>query len=261
MPEPGPSLSVVVPAFQEASRIEATLRALAAYLATHHPQSEILVVDDGSRDETAARARSAAASLATSSASAPRVRVLRYARNSGKGHALKIGFAASRGARVLFTDADLSTPIEEMEALLARLDAGADLAIGSRKRAGARVEVHQPWWRESMGRVFTALVRTFITEVSDATCGFKAFDGARGRELFALLRIDDWSFDAELLFLAARRGLRIDEVPVTWRDRPGTKVRVVRDAAMSLVGLARIRANALLGRYAKPRPSDARIEE
>ncbi|MEZ4218071.1 MAG: glycosyltransferase family 2 protein [Myxococcota bacterium] len=254
MGAPATSLSVVVPAFDEATCIESTLRALARHLGAHHPASEIVVVDDGSRDDTAARARAAAAALPVP------VRVLAYAGNRGKGHALKVGFAAARGARVLFTDADLSTPLDAMDALLARLDDGADVAIGSRKREGAHVEVHQPWWRESMGRVFTALVRLLVAPVSDATCGFKAFRGDAGRALFAALRIDDWSFDAELLFLAARRGLRVDEVPVTWRDQPGTKVRVVRDAAMSLLGLARIRWNALRSRYDAPAPSDARIE-
>lgn len=242
------SLTVVVPAFDEAACIAESLRKIAAQLErlrAPYPTCELIVVDDGSGDETLALARRTAADLGVPT------RVLSYGANRGKGFALKVGFEAARGERILFTDADLSTPIETARELLERIDAGANLAIGSRKREGARVEVHQPWWRESMGKVFTHLVRLIIAEVSDATCGFKAFHGDAGRALFAHLRIYDWSFDAELLYLATRREFRIDEVPVVWRDQPGTKVRIVRDATASLVGLMRIRSNALLGRYAE----------
>jgi len=241
------SLTVVVPAFDESACIEGSLRSIAAHLESLrdiYPISELIVVDDGSGDDTAERARQVATSLSV------RTLVLSYAGNRGKGFALKAGFAASTGERVLFTDADLSTPIETARPLLQAIDAGADLAIGSRKRTGARVEVHQPWWRETMGKVFTRLVRLLVAEVSDATCGFKAFRGDIGRALFASLRIYDWSFDAELLHLANRRELQIDEIPVVWRDQPGTKVRILRDATASGIGLLRIRFNALIGRYA-----------
>lgn len=246
------SLTVVVPAFDESACIEASLRAIAAHLESLrdvYPTSELIVVDDGSSDDTAERARRVAAEFSA------RTLVLSYAANRGKGFALKVGFAASTGERILFTDADLSTPIETARSLLECIDAGADLAIGSRKRAGARVEVHQPWWRESMGKVFTRLVRLLVAEVSDATCGFKAFRGDAGRALFANLRVYDWSFDAELLHLATRRKLRIDEVPVVWRDQPGTKVRILRDATTSGIGLLRIRFNILIGRYAASSPA------
>jgi dolichyl-phosphate beta-glucosyltransferase len=243
MSAPTTSLSVVVPAYDEAACIGESLATISRALESSAASCEIVVVDDGSSDDTRARAIRAAAMLPIPT------RVLRCEQNRGKGGALKLGFAATRGERVLFTDADLSTPFEMVWDLLAALDSGADLAIGSRKRDGARVEVHQPWWREAMGKVFTLLVRVLVAEVSDATCGFKAFRGDVGRELFAALHVEDWSFDAELLHLAERRELRVVELPVIWRDQPGTKVRVLRDALASLRGLLRIRWYALRGAY------------
>ena len=163
-----PELSVIVPAFDESLRIATTLRAIDAHFAVRANAVELIVVDDGSRDDTAGVVRELAPSLAL-----PLV-LLRYAPNRGKGFALKVGFAASRGARVLFSDADLSTPIEEADALLAELERGFDVAIGSRKRARARVEVRQPWLRETLGKGFTLLVRWLVADVTDATCARKS---------------------------------------------------------------------------------------
>jgi len=248
-----PELSLVVPAFNEAQRIQATLRAMAEFLDSHFERSELIVVDDGSADLTAQVVRAVAAELPVS------VRVIRYPENRGKGFALKAGFANARGERILFSDADLSTPIEEAIRLLAALDQ-SPIAVGSRKMPGARVEVHQPWLREMMGKVFTWLVRVLVADVSDATCGFKAFRGDVGRDLFSRVRIDDWSFDAELLYLARFRGHRIQEIPVRWRHEAGTKVDLRRDVWRSLIGLASIRVNALRGIYRSPREIDARFE-
>jgi dolichyl-phosphate beta-glucosyltransferase len=247
-------LSIVVPAWNEAKRIETTLRAISEHFAAHADACELIVVDDGSRDETAAVVRALAPALALP------VTVLRYAPNRGKGFALKVGFAASRGARILFSDADLSTPIEEAAALLAALDAGADVAIGSRKQSRAQIEVRQPWLRETLGKGFTLLVRWLIADVSDATCGFKAYRGDAGRALFARMRVFDWSFDAEMLRVAALRGLRTTEVPVRWRDQAGTKVDLRRDVVRSLAGIARIRSHAAAGRYAEPLAVDVAVE-
>jgi dolichyl-phosphate beta-glucosyltransferase len=247
-------LSVVVPAFEEAARIAAPLATISRYLAARGEKAEIVVVDDGSRDGTAALIRDVAAGLETP------LRLVRYRRNRGKGFALKVGFAHALGERILFTDADLATPIEEADALLASLEDGYDMAIGSRKMSGARIEVHQPWLRETLGKTFTWLVRGLIAEVSDATCGFKAFRGEVGRTLFSRIRIDDWSFDAELLFLLARGGFKLKEMPVRWRDQTGTKVNLVRDAVASLIGLIRIRVNSGLGRYAEASPIDEEVE-
>jgi dolichyl-phosphate beta-glucosyltransferase len=247
-------LTVIVPAFNEAARIPATLRAISEHFARAPFPVELIVVDDGSRDETASVVREAAAQLALP------LRLLRYAPNRGKGFALKVGFAASRGDRVLFSDADLSTPIEEADRFLAELDRGADVVIGSRKSARARIEVHQPWLRETLGKGFTWLVRLLVADVSDATCGFKAYRGDAGRDLYARMRVFDWSFDAEMLFVGGRLGLQLVEVPVRWRDQAGTKVDLRRDVLRSLAGLLRMRTNAWRGRYAKALPADVSVE-
>ena len=249
-----PFLSVVVPAYNEAERIPASLRRIAAHFARASFPVELIVVNDGSRDATCAVVRAAAPELGIP------LRLLSYAPNRGKGFALKVGFAASRGDRVLFSDADLSTPIEEADHLLAELDAGFDVAIGTRKHARASIEVHQPWLRETLGRGFTWLVRTLIAEVTDATCGFKAYRGGAGRDLYARMRIFDWSFDAEMLRVALLLGYRTIEVPVHWSDRAGTKVDLRRDVARSLLGIARIRWNTARGRYAAPFALDVDAE-
>jgi dolichyl-phosphate beta-glucosyltransferase len=248
------SLSIVVPAFEEAARIPATLVAIANHFADAPFEVELIVVDDGSRDATGAVVRATAPDLAIP------LRLLSYAPNRGKGFALKVGVAASRGSRVLFSDADLSTPIEEAERFFAALADGADVAIGSRKRAKARIEVRQPWLRETLGKGFTFLVRTLIADVTDATCGFKAYRGDVGRDLFSRLRIYDWSFDAELLLLSRREGHRITEIPVRWRDQAGTKVDLRRDVLRSLLGIARIRWNAARGRYDAPHLAEVEPE-
>jgi len=247
-------LSLVVPAFDEAERLAEPLRAISDYLQQQPYSSEIVIVDDGSTDATFEIACSTAAELPTP------VRVLRYRHNAGKGHALKLGFAAARGQRILFTDADLSTPIHETERLLESLEQGCDFAIGSRKMPGAEIRVHQPLYREWMGKVFTQLVRLSIADVSDATCGFKAFRGDVGRDIFSRLRIYDWSFDAELFWIAERRGYRHAELAVRWTDQAGTSVKLWRDVVTTLIGLVRIRLYALRGVYDRPHEVDAALE-
>jgi dolichyl-phosphate beta-glucosyltransferase len=246
LPVVQPFLSIVVPAYNEAQRIEGPLRHIGGFLELQDHSSEVLVVDDGSTDGTADLVRRWGPE-----APVP-VRLLRYARNRGKGHALKVGFEHAAGDRIVFLDADLATPIEELPALLKALDEGSDLAIGSRKGPGARIEVHQPWLREQLGKVFTGLVRRTLADVSDVTCGFKAFQGDVGRTLFSRLRIHDWAFDAEILFLAQHLGYRIREHPVRWVDQPGTKVRMFRDGVSSLMGLLRILRYRAAGAYRRP---------
>ena len=241
--EERPYLSVVVPAYNEARRLEQPLRTVSGHLASRPYSTELVVVDDGSEDGTFELVQVLAGALKVP------VRAFRYRPNRGKGHALKVGFAHARGDRILFTDADLSTPIQQLDALNQAIDLGYDIAIGSRKKAGAEIRVHQPWYRERMGKVFTWLVRSFLTDVSDVTCGFKMFRGDIGRALFAHLRIDDWAFDAELLLLAKRRGYKIQEVPVRWEDQSGTKVRLLRDAWSSARGLLKIMYNDRRGLY------------
>jgi dolichyl-phosphate beta-glucosyltransferase len=237
-------LSVVVPAYNEARRIVEPLRRIDGYLRGRGIAAELVVVDDGSSDGTADVVRALATEL-----SAP-VRVIGTTPNRGKGHAVKVGMTHAGGRAVLMTDADLSTPIEEVDGFLAALNDGAQVVIGSRKVAGAVIEVHQPLLREAMGRVFTALTRLLVVRVSDVTCGFKLFTRAAAIDIFSRVTLDDWSFDAEALYLARRLGYRIHEIPVRWRDAEGTKVRRGRDALRAAVGLARILLNALGGRYA-----------
>jgi glycosyltransferase involved in cell wall biosynthesis len=239
-----PELSVVIPAYNESARIAAPLRRLADYLAVTHPSSEIVVVDDGSTDDTVRTVTAIGAGLPVP------LRVLSSPANRGKGHAVRRGILDARGALVLMTDADLSTPIEELAKLMTAVGGGADVAIGSRKMVGSLIEERQPWLREAMGRVFTWLTQNLIVNVSDVTCGFKLFRRDPARAVFSRAVLDDWSFDAEALFLVRRLGFRLVEVPVRWRDAAGTKVNRGRDAVRSAVGLARIRWNHAFGRYA-----------
>lgn len=238
-----PHLSVVVPVYNETRRLRDTLPQLLSYLHSLNHTYEIVIVDDGSSDGTPELAGQI---LRTESDA----RVLAQGRNRGKGHAVKVGMLAARGRYVLFTDADLSTPPAELDKFWRWLEGDYDVVIGSRKMAGANVERHQPRWRESLGKVFTWLTNRIATrDISDITCGFKCFSHDAAQTLFGLSVLDDWSFDAEILFLAQKLGYRIKQVPVTWHDEPGTKVRLWRDAAVSLMGLLKIRLNALRGKY------------
>lgn len=221
----------------EAERLPRTLERIATHLGGRRGTWEIVVVDDGSRDRTAERAEAAGAT------------VLRNEANRGKGYAVRRGMLAARGARRLMTDADLSTPIEELERLGARMDEGHDVVIGSRALPGARIEVRQPWYRENMGRLFNLFVRALaVPGVMDTQCGFKLFTAAAARDVFSAMRLDGFSFDVEALFLARRKGYRIAEVPVVWRNDAASRVSLVR-GFLAFPDLLRIRANAWTGRY------------
>jgi dolichyl-phosphate beta-glucosyltransferase len=235
----GPYLSVVIPAYNEAARLPRTLRRLAELLGTDGRPYELLVVDDGSSDATADAARAAGAA----------VTVVRTEANRGKGHAVRRGMLLARGERILMTDADLSTPAEELPRFLARIDEGYDVAIGSRALAGANIEVRQPWYRESAGRTFNLLVRALaLPGLHDTQCGFKLWRAEAAREAFGAARLDGFSFDVETLFIARKRGRRIAELPVTWRNDAATRVGALRGMA-AFLDLFRIRVNDLLGRY------------
>lgn len=237
-------LSVVIPAYNEEGVIGRCVARTRAFFKSRHARFEMIVVDDGSKDGTAAAVRELAKRH-------PELSLLSCPGNMGKGYAVRKGVLAARGGEILFLDADLSTAPSQWPKLESRLRAGADVAIGSRKMAGARLLRRQPWWRERMGKVFTFLVRAMLVDVSDVTCGFKAMKREAARRVFSKALVNDWSFDAEFLFLASRMGMRIDEVPVAWRDDPSTKVRLLRDTFSSLKGLLFIRLGALLGRYGR----------
>ena len=203
------------------------------------------MVDDGSADETVERARQAGG---------PAITVLANGRNRGKGHSVRRGMLAATGDLRLMCDADLSTPIEEFPRLLSRLDDGHDVAIGSRALPDSRVLVRQPLYRESLGRLYNLLVRLlFLSGLHDTQCGFKLFTARAARLSFEPARLDGFSFDVETLFIARRRGLKIAEVAVTWRNHAASRVGMAH-GALAFFDLLRIRANDLLGRYDAPPP-------
>jgi dolichyl-phosphate beta-glucosyltransferase len=230
---------VVIPAFNEAGRLPATLARVREYLAARGSSYEILVVDDGSSDGT----ERAALALGED------VRVLRHAPNRGKGYAVRRGMLAARGVLRLMTDADLSTPVEELVKLEREIERGFDVAIASRAVAGARIEVRQPAYREAMGRLFNVLVQGLLLPgLADTQCGFKLFTAEAAEAAFGGTRLDGFSFDVEALYVARRRGLRIAEVPVVWRNDAATRVGIGRGGA-AFVDLLRIWLSALRGDY------------
>ncbi len=236
-----PDLSVVIPAYNEAERLPPTLAKVRAYLESRGGAFEILVVDDGSEDDTANRAEALG------------VQVVRNDGNRGKGFSVRRGMLLARGARRLMTDADLSTPIEDLPRLMEAMDAGYGVVIASRALPGSNIEVRQPWYRENMGRVFNLCVRLFaLPGLHDTQCGFKLFRADAARDAFASARHDGFSFDVEALFLARRHGHRIAEVPVTWRNDAASRVGTM-SGLLAFVDLLRIRSNGWVGRYPRRR--------
>jgi glycosyltransferase involved in cell wall biosynthesis len=240
--KPPLELSVIIPAYNEEERLPRTLERVSQYLRTLPFASEIIVVDDGSSDSTAQVVTALARKITN-------LRLVSNDRNRGKGYSVRHGMLEVKGRVALFTDADLSAPIEEMQKLLAALES-ADVAIGSRAVDRRLIEVHQSRWRELAGIFFNWIVRLFTgLPFQDTQCGFKAFAMPESRIIFDQQRIEDFGFDPEILFLAWRHGLRTAEVPVRWAHDPRTKVHVVRDSARMLMDLFCIRWNTLVGRY------------
>jgi len=239
-----PFLSIVIPAYNEALRLGSTLEKARRYLESRNYSGELIVVDDGSTDRTADL-------LEEMQRHRPAVRVLRNERNCGKGFSVRRGVLEARGELVLFTDADLSAPIEETNKLLAALESsGADAAVGSRALQRRLIGVHQPWWREWAGRAFNRLVRLFTgLKIRDTQCGLKLFRRTPTHRAFELQRVTGFGFDPEVLFLIERLGGKVVEVPVRWNDNPASKVRFLRDATRMLVDLVTLRWRALTGRY------------
>lgn len=229
-----PHLSVVVPAYNEEQRIAPTLARLREYFDAQAYSVEFVVVSDGSRDDTAAVARRALRGADGE--------VIAYRPNRGKGFAVRTGVVASRGDHVLFTDADLSTPIEELERAFGLMARGYDVVIGSRA-TGEGVTVKQPLYRRLAARLFNLVRDALLGDngVVDTQCGFKLFRGEAGRDIFRRQRVDRFMFDSETLYLARRLGYRYVEMPVRWADVPGSKVRIVRGALELLPELLTIR--------------------
>jgi dolichyl-phosphate beta-glucosyltransferase len=246
MSDPRPELSIVIPAYNEEKRLPRALVRISQYFAEQRNASgavEILVVDDGSTDATAAVAQDWSHRI-------PGLRVLSNGRNRGKGYSVRHGMLEARGRIALFTDADLSSPIEELPKLLVAISAGNEAAIGSRAIDRSLIETHQSPYRELAGIIFNGFVRLFTRlPFHDTQCGFKAFVVESSRVVFQQQRIERFGFDPEVLFLAKRHGLRAAEVPVRWAHDPATKVHVVRDSLLMFGDLIYIRWNWLLGRY------------
>lgn len=233
-------LSIVIPAYNEQERIVPTIGAFAAHLATSGLTWELIISDDGSHDATRAL---------VDLIDHANVRVVEAPANAGKGAAVKRGFAAARGRMVLFSDADNATPADELDGLLARLDAGADVAIGSRAAEGADV-LNRSLLRRTMTAGLRGVVRVALgIGVSDTQCGFKLFTADAAHRISAAQTVEGFSFDLEMLHLAERFGYTIAEVPVRWFDAPGSKVDPGREAVRFLVSIARIRLNSLTGVY------------
>ena len=242
-----PALTIVIPAYNEERRLPPTLEKIAAWLREKGMDAEILVVDDGSTDGTArVTAQFAGAFIG--------LRLLSNGRNFGKGYSVRHGMREARGRVGLFTDADLSAPIEEADKLLAALGT-ADVAFGSRALDRTLISVHQSRFREVAGILFNKFVQLVLwIPFVDTQCGFKAFRMDRARILFEQQRIERFGFDPELLYLARHHSLRAVEIPVRWAHDPHTKVNVYRDSVLMFLELLAIRWNSLCGRYPRRSP-------
>jgi dolichyl-phosphate beta-glucosyltransferase len=241
-----PQYSIVIPAYNEAARIGATLESVIGCIRKRGWFAEVVVVDDGSRDQTGAIVREFAAR-------APELRLLENPGNRGKGYSVRHGLLQSFGEIVMFTDADLSAPIEEAQGLFAAIAAGADIAIGSRWLERTRQTIRQPLYRQFFGRCFNGVTRAVMgLPYADTQCGFKAFTRAAAQTVFQLQTIERWGFDPEILFIALKRGYRIVEVPVSWAHDERTRMSYLKDGMRMLQDIAIVRWNALLGRYNRP---------
>jgi glycosyltransferase involved in cell wall biosynthesis len=251
-----PLVSVVIPAFNEERRLPQTLARVDAYLETQNYASEIVVVDDGSSDGTVRVVELFAREH-------PRVRLIQND-HRGKGYTVRTGMLAARGHIVLFSDADLSTPIEELEKLLPWFERGYDIVIGSREGLGAQ-RIKEPFYRHIMGRVFNLIVRLLtVRGIQDTQCGFKAFRDEVARDVFSRMQLYGantkpirggmvTAFDVEVLFIGAKSGYRLKEVPVEWRYGTETKVNPLKDSYRNFRDVVLVRWNDVRGRYDAPR--------
>ena len=237
-----PQLSIIIPAYNEQKRLPRTLARVREYFSESQiapDDFEIIIVDDGSTDKTLEIARALMNEI-------PQLRCISNVDNRGKGYSVKHGMLEARGEVALFTDADLSSPIEECQKLFEAIEAGNDVAIGSRALDRSLIATHQSRFREVAGMIFNGFVRLFTgLPIHDTQCGFKAFDLERSRKIFEQQRVDGFGFDPEILFLAKKYGLRIAEIPVRWAHDEGTKVHMLRDSALMLAGLVVLRWNWL----------------
>jgi dolichyl-phosphate beta-glucosyltransferase len=235
--------SIVIPAYNESERLGATLEKVLAYVRQQGWDAEVIVVNDGSRDNTAEIVRAFAKNN-------PILRLVENPGNRGKGYSVRNGILSSRGDIVVFSDADLSSPIEEMPKLLQALGGGADIAIGSRWLRAELQTQRQSLHRQLFGRVFNCLNRILLgLQFKDTQCGFKAFTRRAAQMILPLQRIERWGFDPEILFLARKFGFRVEEVPVRWGHSGGTRINPVMDGAKMFQEMLRVRWYDLTGKY------------
>jgi glycosyltransferase involved in cell wall biosynthesis len=240
--DPQLEISIIIPAYNEELRLPKSLERIRAYLDAKRISSEVIVVDDGSSDGTVQFMESQIAAW-------PGLRLVKNPGNRGKGYSVRHGTLEAQGKVILFTDADLSAPIEEADKLLAAL-ATHDVAIGSRAMDRSLIVVHQPWTREIAGMVFNTIVRVVLgLNIEDTQCGFKAFRREKSQIIFQQQRIERFGFDPELLFLAKRNGLTIAEVPVRWANAEGTTVSMWDGIRAMFFEVAKVRWNAMTGKY------------
>ena len=238
-----PQLSIVIPAYNESARIERTLQRVMACVDRQGWDAEVLVVDDGSKDATVEIVR-------RWMEREPRLYLLLNDGNRGKGYSVRNGLLQASGNVVMFTDADLSAPMEEAERLMVAIAEGADVAIGSRWMDRARQTLHQPVYRRFFGRCFNWVTRTVMgLPFKDTQCGFKAFKRTTAQVVFRLQRIERWGFDPEILFIARKLGYTIREVPVTWGHDERSRMSYLKDGMKMLEEIAAIRINSIAGRY------------
>jgi glycosyltransferase involved in cell wall biosynthesis len=238
-----PRLSIVIPAYNESARIEATLARVLDCVDTLHWDAEILLVDDGSTDDTISI-------IQRWMALHPRLHLIKNPGNRGKGYSVRNGLLQSAGDIVMFTDADLSAPMEEASRLFEAIDAGADVAIGSRWLDKQKQTIHQPIYRRFFGRCFNWVTRRVIgLPFKDTQCGFKAFRRDAAQTIFRLQTIERWGFDPEILFIARKLKYKIVEVPVTWGHDERSRISYLKDGMKMLEEMGQIRTNSLRGRY------------
>lgn len=238
-----PTYSIVIPAYNEGTRLGATLERVLAYVHSQKWDAEVIVVNDGSRDNTAELVRAFAAKD-------PAVRLLENPGNRGKGYSVRNGMLHVQGQTILFSDADLSSPIEEAPKLFDALKNGADIAIGSRWLRAETQTQRQPLHRQLFGRVFNLLLRTTLgLQFKDTQCGFKAFTRGAAQAIFPLQKIERWGFDPEILFLARKFGFKVREVPVAWAHSGDTRINPISDGFKMFLEMIRVRRYDLAGNY------------
>ncbi|HTW31785.1 MAG TPA: dolichyl-phosphate beta-glucosyltransferase [Candidatus Sulfotelmatobacter sp.] len=244
-----PKYSVIIPAYNESARIGATLEKVLAYVRAQRWDAEVIVVNDGSRDDTAKI-------VAAFAEKDPALHLLENPGNRGKGYSVRNGMLHARGQILLFSDADLSSPIEEAPKLFEAIDRGADVAIGSRWLRAETQTQRQPLHRQVMGRVFNLLLRmTLGLQFRDTQCGFKAFKRQAALAIFPLQKIERWGFDPEILFLARKLGYTVQEVPVAWGHSGGTRINPLVDGSRMFQEMLHIRWNDMSGEYGGHNPT------